>query len=107
MAEFSKIFRYYGCHNCGNLISRHDDIVSKYFQGVRGRAFLFSQAANLVEGPKEDRILITGLHTVSDVFCIDCGENLGWKYERTYHDSEKYKEGKYVLERLKIAEVGS
>lgn len=46
---------------------------------------------------------MTGLHTVADVFCADCGEMLGWKYERAYEESEKYKEGKTVLEKFKIA----
>lgn len=68
-----------------------------------GRAFLFSHAANIVEGPKEDRHLLTGLHTVADVYCADCGELLGWTYKRAFEESQKYKEGKIVLEKFKIA----
>ncbi|KAJ0052393.1 hypothetical protein Pint_00625 [Pistacia integerrima] len=94
--------RMYSCYKCRNLVSRHDDIVSKGFQATSGRAFLFSHAINIVEGPKENRHLITGLHTVADVFCSDCGETLGWKYERAYDESQKYKEGKVVLENFKI-----
>ncbi|XP_031283431.1 protein yippee-like 5 [Pistacia vera] len=71
-------------------------------QATSGRAFLFSHAINIVEGLKENRHLITGLHTVADVFCSDCGETLGWKYERAYDESQKYKEGKVVLENFKI-----
>lgn len=58
---------------------------------------------NVTIGPKEDRELMTGLHTVADVYCSDCHEVLGWKYERAYEESQKYKEGKYVLEKAKIA----
>lgn len=57
---------------------------------------------NVVQGPKEDRQLITGLHTVADVHCSDCGEVLGWKYEKAYEELQKYKEGKFVLAKLKI-----
>ncbi|KAJ6868013.1 hypothetical protein NC651_033149 [Populus alba x Populus x berolinensis] len=53
-------------------------------------------------GPKEDRHLLTGLHTVADVSCAECREVLGWKYERAYEASQKYKEGKYIFEKLKI-----
>ncbi|KAJ1388509.1 Yippee/Mis18/Cereblon [Sesbania bispinosa] len=52
--------------------------------------------------PKEDRHLLTGLHTVADVYCGDCREVLGWKYERAYEASQKYKEGKFILEKSKI-----
>ena len=45
---------------------------------------------------------MTGLHTVADVFCCDCCQVLGWKYERAYEESQKYKEGKFILEKSKI-----
>ncbi|RVW14818.1 Protein yippee-like [Vitis vinifera] len=57
---------------------------------------------NVNVGPKEDRHLMTGLHTVADVFCCDCCQVLGWKYERAYEESQKYKEGKFILEKSKI-----
>ncbi|KAK6155561.1 hypothetical protein DH2020_009809 [Rehmannia glutinosa] len=53
---------------------------------------------NVVVGAKEDRRLMTGLHTVADISCGDCNEVLGWKYERAYEASQKYKE-EAVLER--------
>ncbi|KAB2038315.1 hypothetical protein ERO13_D03G116000v2 [Gossypium hirsutum] len=68
-----------------------------------GRAFLFSHAMNIRVGAKADRHLITGLHTVADIYCGDCGELLGWKYKRAYEASQKYKEGKFILEKAKIA----
>lgn len=57
---------------------------------------------NIVEGTKQDRMMITGLHTVADIYCKDCGELLGWKYERAFEESQKYKEGKFILENVKI-----
>ncbi|KAL8134653.1 hypothetical protein AgCh_009616 [Apium graveolens] len=72
------------------------------FQGRNGRAFLFSHAMNITVGRKEDRNLMTGLHTVADISCADCCEVLGWKYERAYEPSQKYKEGKFILEKSKI-----
>ncbi|KAK9292653.1 hypothetical protein L1049_020630 [Liquidambar formosana] len=101
MAEFAGP-QLYSCYNCRNHVSLHDDIVSKAFQGRNGRAFLFSHAMNIIVGPKEDRHLMTGLHTVADISCADCHEMLGWKYERAYEASQKYKEGKFILEKSKI-----
>ena len=42
------------------------------FQGRHGRAFLFNNVVNITLGPKEDRLLMTGLHTVADIYCIHC-----------------------------------
>ncbi|EEF43424.1 protein yippee-like At4g27745 [Ricinus communis] len=94
--------RLYSCCNCRNHVALHDDVISKAFQGRHGRAFLFSHAMNMTVGPKEDRQLMTGLHTVADVYCSDCHEVLGWKYERAYEETQKYKEGKFILEKSKI-----
>lgn len=41
---------------------------------------LFRRSVNITLGPKEDRVLITGLHTVADVYCNSCQTILGWKY---------------------------
>ncbi|GLJ54619.1 hypothetical protein SUGI_1173410 [Cryptomeria japonica] len=94
--------RLYSCCQCRNHVSYHDDVISKAFQGRNGRAFLFSHVMNVIEGDKQDRHLITGLHTVADVSCSECNEVLGWKYERAYEETQKYKEGKYILEKSKI-----
>ncbi|XP_051149587.1 protein yippee-like At4g27745 [Andrographis paniculata] len=94
--------RVYSCCNCRTHVALHDDIISKAFQGRHGRAFLFSHAMNINLGNREDRQLMTGLHTVADIYCSDCNAVLGWKYLRAYEDSQKYKEGKFILEKLKI-----
>ena len=30
-------------------------------------------------------------HTVSDIFCRVCAQNLGWRYEYAYEESQRYK----------------
>nr|XP_016514371.1 PREDICTED: protein AIG1-like [Nicotiana tabacum] len=77
--------RSYSCCKC-----------SKMFQASSGKAFLFSLVKNIVLGTKEDRHLITGLHTVADIHCEKCNEVLGWKYERAFEPVQKYKEGKFL-----------
>ncbi|THG19523.1 hypothetical protein TEA_027429 [Camellia sinensis var. sinensis] len=54
---------------------------------------------NVTAGEGEERILMTGLHTVADIFYVGCGSILGWKYETAHEKSQKYKEGKSILER--------
>ncbi|KAL5058176.1 hypothetical protein RYX36_029780 [Vicia faba] len=57
---------------------------------------------NVSVGEKEDRIMMTGMHSVVDLFCVTCGSIVGWKYEAAYEKSQKYKEGKFILERYKV-----
>ena len=37
-------------------------------------------------GPKEERVLMTGLHSVSDIFCTECQSRLGWKYLEAFEN---------------------
>ncbi|VDD83287.1 unnamed protein product [Mesocestoides corti] len=41
---------------------------------------------------------LSGLHFVSDIYCECCDTYLGWKYEQAFEPSQKYKEGKYIIE---------
>jgi len=50
-------------------------------------------------GSKDDRMMTTGLHTVCDIFCVACGAILGWKYLVAFDKSQRYKEGKFILDR--------
>ncbi|KAM7531976.1 hypothetical protein LguiB_035386 [Lonicera macranthoides] len=47
-------------------------------------------------------MMMTGMHTVVDIFCVGCGSIVGWKYESAHEKSQKYKEGKFILERFKV-----
>lgn len=79
-------------------------------------------------GPAEERLLLTGLHAVADIYCENCHTTLGWKYvsmicfnrtngkqhllplhsdhnlfffslqEQAFELSQKYKEGKFIIE---------
>eukprot|EP00986_Skeletonema_menzelii_P019044 scaffold27055_cov155-Skeletonema_menzelii.AAC.9 len=66
------------------------------------RAYLFDQCVNIVTGPPEDRILITGLHSVCDINCKRCNTLVGWTYARAYEPSQKYKEGKFIIEKIHL-----
>ncbi|KAJ7422256.1 yippee like 4 [Willisornis vidua] len=58
----------------------------------------FSPRVNVGCGPAEQRLLLTGLHSVADIFCQSCKTTLGWKYEQAFESSQKYKEGKFIIE---------
>lgn len=92
-----------------------------------------SLRVNVRDGEPEDRRMATGLHTVRDIFCAKCGRIMGWKYvslierrpgvpsvsrqawliqvlsllpqDKAYDNEQKYKEGKYILEKTRLSEV--
>eukprot|EP01121_Diplochlamys_sp_Union-15-3_P022832 TRINITY_DN9841_c0_g1_i1.p1 TRINITY_DN9841_c0_g1~~TRINITY_DN9841_c0_g1_i1.p1 ORF type:complete len:115 (-),score=12.10 TRINITY_DN9841_c0_g1_i1:38-382(-) len=94
--------RIYSCKYCDSHLANRDDIISKAFQGRYGKASLFRTCINVTSGNVEERTLRTGLHKVADIYCVNCQELLGWKYEFAFEITEKYKEGKYILEKAKI-----
>ncbi|KAF0911175.1 hypothetical protein E2562_007953 [Oryza meyeriana var. granulata] len=95
------------CRRCRVDAASKDAIISRDFYGRSGRAYLFDHVVNICLGPNEDRYLITGLHTVNDIYCSCCQQILGWRYyvvpqEKAYDASQKYKEGKFILERARM-----
>ncbi|XP_071905272.1 protein yippee-like At5g53940 isoform X4 [Coffea arabica] len=91
--------RTYKCKFCKTHLALAGDLVSRGFHSRRGKAYLFSNAVNISVGPREDRMMLSGMHTVADIYCCRCGQIVGWKYEAAHEKSQKYKEGKFVLER--------
>ncbi|KAJ8902647.1 hypothetical protein NDN08_005967 [Rhodosorus marinus] len=94
--------RIFACSKCGVHLAYYEDIVSKSFQGRHGRAYLFDSVVNVSVGEKENRTLITGLHSVADIQCNVCHSTLGWKYLEAFEESQKYKENKFIIERVKM-----
>lgn len=92
----------YCCKHCHTHLGLADDILSKSFHCRHGKAYLFDKIVNITAGEKEERMMMTGMHTVVDIFCVGCGSIVGWKYEAAQEKAQKYKEGKFILERFKV-----
>ena len=66
---------------------------------------------NISLGEANERMMMTGLHRVCDIFCLQCYNCIGWKYVSqlgvilqlfAFEQSQKYKEGKFIIERANI-----
>ncbi|KAI9889273.1 MAG: hypothetical protein M1814_005648 [Vezdaea aestivalis] len=90
--------RVYGCKTCKTHLADHDDIISKNFRGQHGKAYLFHSVVNVESSEAVERSMTTGKHIVRDIGCRQCKETVGWKYDTAYEESEKYKEGMFILE---------
>ncbi|KAJ3211080.1 hypothetical protein HDU67_004788 [Dinochytrium kinnereticum] len=101
--------RVLGCSECKTHLSTQNEILSKQFQGAKGKAYLFLALLtfrfNIIEGRPEDRTMTTGLHTVRDIYCLCCHSIVGWKYDKAYEESQRYKEGKFILEKASFREL--
>lgn len=97
--------RVYSCKSCRCNLAKADELISRQFHSKHGRAYLFNAATNYVCGDREERLMTTGLHVVCDVYCCKCYGPVGWKYEVAYEKSQKYKEGKVILERACVIDV--
>ncbi|XP_053457755.1 protein yippee-like 2 [Nycticebus coucang] len=84
----------YSCIHGRARLANHDELISKSFRGHHGRAYHFKSVVNVGCGPAEERGLLTGLHAIADIYCENCKTMWGWKYE----SSQKYKEGKAIIE---------
>ncbi|WOH08108.1 hypothetical protein DCAR_0727545 [Daucus carota subsp. sativus] len=91
----------YSCKHCKTHLAVCDDIISKVsiMNNKMNATCLIFHRENVTVGEKEQRMMMTGMHIVVDIFCVTCGSIVGWKYESAYEKSQKYKEGKYILER--------
>ncbi|KAF9672375.1 hypothetical protein SADUNF_Sadunf11G0035100 [Salix dunnii] len=96
---------YYRCRLCDTPLALADHLISDSFNCRKGKAYLFSKVVNISVGPPEERSMLSGMHTVEDILCCLCGQLLGWKYVSAHDKSQKYKEGKFVLERWRLSEV--
>ena len=57
---------------------------------------------NIRIGRSEHRQLVTGMHVVADIMCSMCNTKLGWKYVDAAEAAQKYKVGKFILEKERV-----
>lgn len=81
-----------------SVLTIMDAFAQQNFRGQHGKAYLFDNVVNINQSEAVERSMTTGRHVVRDIFCRQCKETVGWKYDKAYESSEKYKEGKFILE---------
>ncbi|CAO3697994.1 unnamed protein product [Rhizopus stolonifer] len=96
-----------GCSCCKTHLSTSDSIISRQFRGQHGQAYLLESVVNVEYGKAEDRDMVTGLHRVRDVSCVHCSALLGWTYVKAYSSDNKYKEGKFILEKKLLIDLST
>ncbi|CAI2374734.1 unnamed protein product [Moneuplotes crassus] len=105
--EYIEADNKYKCLSCKAHLSAVDSVVSKEFKGSTGVAYLIEDVVNTFDGTSEERELMSGVHVVCDIFCVKCYSYVGWRYLKAYREDQKYKEGKFILERALLSKETS
>ncbi|WVQ94777.1 hypothetical protein IAU59_001859 [Kwoniella sp. CBS 9459] len=92
----------FACANCSMVVALQDELCSRGFTAVTGKAYLLNSTINTNLGQQDERKLMTGKHTCADIYCAKCNAVLGWKYIVAPTGDQKYKESRYILEKSKI-----
>ncbi|KAJ2851117.1 hypothetical protein IWW36_001368 [Coemansia brasiliensis] len=95
----------FACRDCHTHFALRSCIESRQYTGQYGRAILFTDIVNVRAGEEDKRSMTTGVHIVRDIFCMRCNKYVGWTYVKAFEIDQKFKEGKFILERELIYDV--
>ncbi|XP_016476149.2 protein yippee-like At5g53940 [Nicotiana tabacum] len=88
------------CKICKTQLALTNNLMLKDFICHKEKAYLFRNVVNITFGPNEEKMILSEMHTIADIFCCCCGQIVGWKYVATpYGNNHKCKEGNFVLEK--------
>ncbi|GMG22707.1 unnamed protein product [Ambrosiozyma monospora] len=97
------------CQQCHSQICLSSKILSDNFYGNKGPAWFVSGVINCKfvdpSAAADTKRFKTGNYKVKSICCQQCEVTLGWKYLLSEDDSEKYKEGNFVIERNLLEQV--
>ena len=62
----------------------------------------YLDSVNVKLAKSQQKMLLTGMHTISNLTCLGCESSLGWVYLKAQDATQKYKEGKYILEKVSM-----
>lgn len=96
----------YACNVCLNELCYCElDIIRSDYQCQSGTALFSARIINIVEGAIVHKHFISGHYMIQDVFCNVCLQLIGWKYIEAKESENKFKEGNYVIELIKVQKI--
>jgi hypothetical protein len=66
---------------------------------------LFEQVCNVnIDDKAEEKQMLTGRHIIKSIRCSGCLTIIGWTYIHACAQDQKYKVGKFIIERAYLVE---
>ncbi|XP_070494038.1 protein yippee [Chironomus tepperi] len=88
----------------GRIFLEHINGTQKLYNCAQCDTNLTNKSQLISTSNVQDRVMLTGRHMVRDVMCKNCKNKLGWMYEFATEESQRYKEGRVILEHALITE---
>jgi len=86
------------CKQCGASICSLKSLVSSSYRGFAGKAALAIDASNVRYDRPSIQLMTSGAYTIQEIMCLGCSSYLGWKMVHAHELTERWKEGKHILE---------
>jgi len=93
------------CKQCGALVCSLQSLVSSSYRGFAGKAALTTEATNVRYDRPSIQLMTSGAYTIQEIVCLGCSAYLGWKMIHAHERTERWKEGKHILELEFIKEL--
>ncbi|KAL1703236.1 hypothetical protein EV121DRAFT_271246 [Schizophyllum commune] len=102
---------YMTCKRCRSCVTTEGSALSpsalpptaRPFKGYAGKAALYTQMFNVRVSQPVVQLMVTGAHTMQEVMCRHCNAYLGWYIVRAHEETEKWKEGCFLVELEHVA----
>jgi len=95
------------CKQCKALICSSGSLVSSSYRGFAGKAALAVDVTNVRYDRPSIQLMTSGAYTIQEIVCLGCSSYLGWKMIHAHERTERWKEGKHILELEFIEELPS
>ncbi|KAF9653238.1 hypothetical protein BDM02DRAFT_3075039, partial [Thelephora ganbajun] len=66
--------------------------------GHAGKAALAADVTNVRYDRPSIQLMTSGAYTIQEIMCLGCSSYLGWKMIHAHERTERWKEGKHILE---------
>ena len=61
-------------------------------------SLIVTRSRNVTLSTPRVRLMNSGAHTMQELTCSKCSTYLGWKINKAFEESERWKEGHYLME---------
>jgi len=87
----------YQCRRCGTDFVLSSNLLSSTYRSGRHSAFLFRDVVNVSLGELHSRAMTSGVHAIQNIYCCECGKEVGWMYNSCEDAENEHKIGCFIL----------
>ncbi|TNV87541.1 hypothetical protein FGO68_gene15634 [Halteria grandinella] len=78
------------------------EIISHDYKCKNGKAFFVALVRNVILGDTYTTTLTSGKVDLANIYCVNCHNELGFKYIKTYVDQNSFKQERFMVDCSKV-----